>query len=128
MVPGTWFCPRGIRGAMAKHPIPFRPVNPKAPRTGMTEAPSRSSGGAGLARKGGGPGLAGDPRETMSERARERIGARISRRAADRLRAGHLWVYASDIESLQADEERPPALLPVADARGVLLGTALFSP
>jgi hypothetical protein len=26
------------------------------------------------------------------------FGARINRRAADRLRAGHLWVYASDIE------------------------------
>jgi 23S rRNA (cytosine1962-C5)-methyltransferase len=55
-------------------------------------------------------------------------GARISRRAADRLRSGHLWVYASDIESIQADEQNPPALLPVADNRGLLLGTALYSP
>lgn len=55
-------------------------------------------------------------------------GARISRRAADRLRDGHLWVYASDIESLSADENNPPALLPVADNRGLLLGTALYSP
>jgi 23S rRNA (cytosine1962-C5)-methyltransferase len=55
-------------------------------------------------------------------------GARISRRAADRLRAGHLWVYASDIESIGADEEHPPALVPVADNRGLLLGTALYSP
>ncbi len=53
-------------------------------------------------------------------------GARISRRAADRLRAGHLWVYASDIESL-AGEGDPP-LLAVADNRGLLLGTALYSP
>jgi len=29
------------------------------------------------------------------------VGAKISRRAADRLRAGHLWVYASDIESVE---------------------------
>ena len=55
-------------------------------------------------------------------------GARISRRAADRLRSGHLWVYASDIESVEADEQNPPALLPVADNRGLLLGTALYSP
>src|SRR5579863_4094045 len=54
-------------------------------------------------------------------------GARISRRAADRLRAGHLWVYASDIESLNAEEGNPP-LLAVADQRGLLLGTALYSP
>src|SRR6266702_8911993 len=53
----------------------------------------------------------------------------IARRAADRLRAGHVWVYASDIEevSLSSDEE-PPSLLPVVDSRGILLGTALYSP
>lgn len=57
------------------------------------------------------------------------IGARISRRAADRLRAGHVWVYASDIEALQlGDADAAPALLPVADYRGMLLGTALYSP
>ena len=59
-------------------------------------------------------------------------GAQISRRAADRLRDGHLWVYASDIESINvsvaAEEGEPPALLPVADSRGLLLGTALYSP
>ena len=55
-------------------------------------------------------------------------GARVNRRAADRLRAGHLWVYASDIESLDAGQGDPPALLPVADSRGLLLGTALYSP
>jgi len=56
-------------------------------------------------------------------------GARISRRAADRLRSGHLWVYASDIESIELPEAgEPPALLPVADSRGILLGTALYSP
>jgi 23S rRNA (cytosine1962-C5)-methyltransferase len=56
------------------------------------------------------------------------IGAKISRRAADRLRAGHLWVYASDIESVELPAGEAPALLPVADSRGLLLGTALYSP
>ena len=55
-------------------------------------------------------------------------GAKISRRAADRLRAGHLWVYASDVESVELPAGEPPALLPVADSRGLLLGTALYSP
>jgi 23S rRNA (cytosine1962-C5)-methyltransferase len=55
------------------------------------------------------------------------LGARISRRAADRLRTGHLWVYASDIESIELPAGEPPALLPVADSRGLLLGTALYS-
>ena len=57
-------------------------------------------------------------------------GAVVNRRAADRLRAGHLWVYASDIEklSIPGAEGAGPALLPVADSRGLLLGTALYSP
>ncbi|MDR3724938.1 MAG: class I SAM-dependent rRNA methyltransferase [Terracidiphilus sp.] len=58
-------------------------------------------------------------------------GARVSRRAADRVRGGHLWVYASDVETLalpESESDTPPALLPVADSRGLLLGTALYSP
>jgi len=55
-------------------------------------------------------------------------GARVNRRAADRLRGGHLWVYASDVEAIETGEGEAPALLPVADSRGLLLGTALYSP
>lgn len=65
------------------------------------------------------------PAQTRNEPA---AGASISRRAADRLRSGHLWVYASDVESITADEANPPSLIPVADNRGLLLGTALYSP
>lgn len=49
----------------------------------------------------------------------------VSRRAADRLRAGHVWVYRSDVTSAPEDAE---GLLQVVDARGALLGTALYSP
>jgi 23S rRNA (cytosine1962-C5)-methyltransferase len=55
----------------------------------------------------------------------------VNRRAADRLRDGYLWVYASDIESIELPKtgaDNPPALLPVADSRSLLLGTALYSP
>ena len=52
--------------------------------------------------------------------------ASISRRAADRLRSGHLWVYRSDVEHLPA-EEVPGALVTVIDSRGLPLGTALYS-
>jgi 23S rRNA (cytosine1962-C5)-methyltransferase len=55
-------------------------------------------------------------------------GARISRRAADRLRNGHLWVYASDVEEMETGQGNAPALVPVADPRGLLMGTALYSP
>jgi 23S rRNA (cytosine1962-C5)-methyltransferase len=54
---------------------------------------------------------------------------RISRRAADRLRAGHVWVYRSDVEEWPAEPGQIPAgLVPVADHRGALLGTGLYSP
>ena len=52
--------------------------------------------------------------------------ATISRRAADRLRAGHLWVYRSDIEALPT-EEISSSLLTVLDSRDTPLGTALYS-
>lgn len=57
--------------------------------------------------------------------------AAITRRASDRLRAGHLWVYRSDIESLTppagANEIQPGALITIADNRSIPLGTALYS-
>jgi 23S rRNA (cytosine1962-C5)-methyltransferase len=57
--------------------------------------------------------------------------AAITRRAADRLRAGHLWVYRSDVESLVppigATEIHPGALITVMDSRGIPLGTGLYS-
>ena len=55
----------------------------------------------------------------------------ITRRAADRLRAGHLWVYSSDVVSLiphsDSSEIAPGALVTVVDSRGIPLGTALYS-
>ncbi|MDE1176705.1 MAG: class I SAM-dependent rRNA methyltransferase [Edaphobacter sp.] len=55
----------------------------------------------------------------------------ISRRAADRLRAGHLWVYRSDLEAITPalDEESiaPGALVAVLDNRGIPVGSGLWS-
>ena len=54
----------------------------------------------------------------------------ITRRAADRLRAGHLWIYRSDIESHvdQSEDTLPPgALVTIVDSRKIPLGTALYS-
>jgi 23S rRNA (cytosine1962-C5)-methyltransferase len=48
----------------------------------------------------------------------------ITRRAADRLRAGHVWVYRSDVVEFPDDT---PRLVSVVDQRGILLGTALYS-
>ncbi|HEV2619134.1 MAG TPA: class I SAM-dependent rRNA methyltransferase [Acidobacteriaceae bacterium] len=54
--------------------------------------------------------------------------ATITRRASDRLRGGHLWVYRSDIAGL-APGSGPPGgtLVSVADSRGIPLGTAIYS-
>ena len=63
-----------------------------------------------------------------------RLGATITRRAAERLQAGHVWVYQSDVMAIGAgptgehSEGAPAGLLPVHDQAGRLLGTALYSP
>jgi 23S rRNA (cytosine1962-C5)-methyltransferase len=57
--------------------------------------------------------------------------ATITRRAADRLRAGHLWVYRSDVETLVPHTGEAQvgvgALVAVMDSRGIPLGTGLYS-
>ena len=57
--------------------------------------------------------------------------ASITRRAADRLRAGHLWVYRSDVEALVPRTGETGigagALVTVTDSRGIPLGSALYS-
>ena len=52
----------------------------------------------------------------------------VSPRAADRLRAGHVWIYRSDIEQIEQIVAGDSGLLAVADDRGLPLGTALWSP
>ncbi|HEX6497312.1 MAG TPA: class I SAM-dependent rRNA methyltransferase [Acidobacteriaceae bacterium] len=54
----------------------------------------------------------------------------MTRRAADRLRAGHPWVYASDLVEVTGaeDDSAIRGLVPVSDQRGIPLGTALYSP
>ena len=53
-------------------------------------------------------------------------GAIVSRRAADRLRSGHLWVYASDVSPPCSKTGR--TLDAGGRQRGIFLGTALYSP
>src|SRR6185437_16545391 len=93
------------------------------PRPGAAERP-RSAPAPEPARRRTAP----TPRASSSAATQ---GTVVNRRAADRLRSGYLWVYASDIVSITLPDSgaaQPPALLHVADARGLLLGTALYSP
>ncbi len=57
--------------------------------------------------------------------------AKVSRRAADRLRAGHLWVYRSDVDEVYpaAGEAgvAAGAIVSVLDGRGFPLGSAIYS-
>lgn len=59
---------------------------------------------------------------------------KITKRAADRLRSGHLWVYRTDLSNSPATAPEPDApaptpgaLVSVTDFRGAPLGTALYS-
>ncbi len=64
------------------------------------------------------------------------VAVTVTRRAADRLRAGHMWVYRSEVQAVgtvgvdrsgEAGEPDRGALVTVVDGRGVPLGTALYS-
>ena len=52
----------------------------------------------------------------------------ISRRAADRLREGHLWVYRSDLlPTATGAEPEPGAIVTVVDGRRIALGSGMYS-
>ena len=57
---------------------------------------------------------------------------KVTRRAADRLRAGHLWVYVSDVVELvpavgAGGVIGAGAVVTVVDGRGMPLGSAIYS-
>jgi 23S rRNA (cytosine1962-C5)-methyltransferase len=111
----------------------FKPGTAAKPRKRHAKAPASvaavSSSAAALPQN-----VSARRKSSFSERPAPRssapsapAGAVVSRRAADRLRSGHLWVYASDVlAAVPPDSEKE--LMPVADQRGILLGTALYSP
>jgi len=114
---GSYFGAKAARPSPSAKSRPASPQKPAAPGTARSSAP-RPSAGASAKRP-----------EASKPRQSGFLGAQVTRRAADRLRDGYLWVYASDIEALELPADgNPPALLPVADSRGLLLGTALYSP
>jgi len=109
---------------LAQKPAPM----PTQKATGTGSASPVSSGRPGAANIAPAPGSRASIPNAAARARKSTVGALISRRASDRLRNGHLWVYASDIEALETGPGDPPPLLPVADNRGLLLGTALYSP
>src|SRR5690348_10954106 len=98
-------------------PNPKKPEKPRKERTAhKTPKLSTPSSRSYKAKEGKGLPSPSSPAEERLEQGRGgAIGARISRRAADRLRQGHLWVYASDVEAIEPGEGDVPHLLPVAD-------------
>src|ERR1700739_2558399 len=75
------------------------------------------------------------PRVTAAQSFGPAVG--VTRRAADRVRAGHLWVYRSDVETLVPGLEAEDGmgggaligggLVTVTDGRGIPLGTGIYS-
>ena len=125
-------------------PKPRKPETAAPPRKRRAEpsAPVAAQGGSVAAFprsvSGGVPrNVPARSESSLSDRAASRpspvptraapVGAIVSRRAADHLRSGHLWVYASDVVSVTLPKPEE-TLLPVADQRGIFLGTALYSP
>src|ERR1700679_3106703 len=100
---------------------PRSPQNPYAPKT-KAAAPSQPNQPKNPGKPKSLPARDGVQRRAIPAPAPARpapavppataFGARISRRASDRLRNGHLWVYASDIEAVSAGDG--DTLLPVA--------------
>ena len=66
----------------------------RKPRPAGSRAPQRSATSVA-------PANAPRPPQPKSPAQNDFPGAMINRRAADRLREGYLWVYASDVESLK---------------------------
>ena len=69
--------------------------------------------------------LSGFTIPSMASKSSSAFKVKISRRGAERLKSGHVWVYRSDVVS--ADGIPPGALVAVADERGKMLGSALYS-
>src|ERR1039457_6543882 len=104
-------------------------VKPQKPRPSTNRKTPKAERPGAPARQNVHPG--GKDAQAGANKALGNPGALVNRRAADRLRRGHPWVYASDSWAIPLPEpatDVPPALLPVADHRGLLLGTALYSP
>ncbi len=113
----------------ARQRAPFeRNSNPSAGRS--SSEPRAARGAAYNKDRPASPASRSSKPESSSTPNRQ-PGAIVNRRAADRIRAGSVWIYASDLESIETPKGsglNPPALLPVADSRGMLLGTGLYSP
>jgi 23S rRNA (cytosine1962-C5)-methyltransferase len=122
--------PRADKPAATSNPY-ARPASKTAPRTTAASGAVRNPVVKAKPRAEAKPRPEGQPATAGNPRTTGKPGAIVTRRASDRLRTGYLWVYASDIESISLPEAAagaPPALLPVADSRGLLLGSALYSP
>lgn len=111
--PATSTSKRERTSAPAVHPLPARDA-----RTASRIAPPKTASAQ---------RLPVPPAVARSHAQPAPPGAVVNRRASDRLRAGYLWVYASDVISVTLPNPEE-ALIPVADNRGLLLGTALYSP
>ena len=114
--------PRNPEIALARR----RPVRPSAPAAAQG-SPSATFTRTPSGRGESSPSAHAVSRQDAAPPTPAPAGAIVNRRAADRLRSGHLWVYASDVVSVALPDSEK-TLMPIADQRGIFLGTALYSP
>jgi 23S rRNA (cytosine1962-C5)-methyltransferase len=99
------------------------PQNPPRTKNFKQDFRRRPQGGA------TGPRAVHEPRLLEADEAGP--AAIVSRRASDKLRAGHLWVYRTDVEdlipALGATTMAAGALVTLMDSRRIPLGTAIYS-
>ena len=63
----------------------------------------------------------------MQSKEQDMATVQVSRRAADRLRAGHVWVYRDDLEGVRGEGVVAGSLVRVVDGRGSGLGCGTYS-
>jgi 23S rRNA (cytosine1962-C5)-methyltransferase len=100
-------------------------------KAGRGKAGIHSKGQSKSSKTGAGGGEESVIKAGSRQEAISRPTGRISRRAAARVRAGHPWVYQSDVEEMIAESSQnrvaPGSLVRVIDERGGALGTAMYS-
>ena len=118
-----------------------KPVGPARPGSAGSGGPSFGSGEgfarkAGAGQRGSGGKAVGrtpwvDREPKLLEADEVGPAAIVNHRAADKLRAGHLWVYRTDVEelipALGATAMPAGGLLTLMDARRIPLGSAIYS-
>jgi len=71
--------------------------------------------------------IAGELEDSFTLAGLPRVAVELGRRVAPRLRAGHPWIYRTEIEAISPDPASP-ALVRVTSGRGEFIGHGIYNP